>query len=147
MYKLLIYVMFLHFVADFLLQSREMGQKKSVEFKWLAKHLSIQYLVMYFGLVLFIGPVAACKLSLLNTLVHGLIDWNIWKLYKLSAHFRIMREIETLEIDDEHDAIRKEAYNNKVNNWKYWDDHLFYTTIGFDQFLHMTTLAVLLWKL
>jgi len=57
---------------------------------------------------------AAC-----NALIHMLIDKNIWTIYKY---------------------IRRDE-NKKT--FKYWEDHLFYSTIGFDQLLHIATLIFL----
>ena len=114
-----------HFIADFLLQSREMGQKKSQYFKWLVDHLSIQYLVMLFFMLIITdwNWLISTTFSLLNALIHGIIDWYIWKAYKLHA-IRIIRR----------DKI-------KVRDFKYWEDYLFYTTIGFDQLLHYATIV------
>lgn len=114
-----------HFMADFVFQSREMGQKKSQYFKWLMGHLFIQYFVM---LVFVLGVTGgdwkiATLFSLSNALIHGIIDWYIWKLYKLHA-IRIIKR----------DRI-------KVKDFKYWEDHVFYTTIGFDQLLHTVTIV------
>ena len=115
----LVSLFFLHFVADFLLQSRKMGKEKSEKFPVLLQHLSIQFIV--FSVFTF-----NLKFALLNTLVHGIIDWNIWKFYKYTVYFR-------------DKTATKET-------WKYWEDHIFYTIIGLDQYLHSLTLIVL-WKL
>lgn len=124
----------LHFVADFLMQSREMGQKKSSEVKWLLKHLGIQFGVFFVGLTLFVGPTLALGYAVLNALIHGLIDWHIWRLYKAWTHYRLNKGIGTpKEI--------KEWQDNE--EFHYWDDHWFYTTIGLDQFLHGVTLIIL----
>jgi len=128
---LFILSLWLHFIADFLLQSREMGQKKSYELKWLNKHLSIQFFVMFLGLLPFTGYHIAILFAFYNSCIHGVIDWYIWRGYKASVWLR----------------NRKYGHNKEqlASTWKYWEDHLFYTTIGFDQALHITTLA-LLWK-
>lgn len=170
---LLAYMMVLHFVADFILQSREMGQKKSVEFKWLVHHLWIQYMIFLAGLFMFFSVAAmfsaswyffaltptqiislASKFALYNAVIHGIIDWNIWKFYKLSAHKRIIKQIreaykvkfgEDTAVDDKTLIVvtAPEMYQEKVKNWQYWEDHLFYTTIGFDQMLHALTIIAL----
>ncbi len=125
----------LHFIADFPLQSREMGQKKSSELSWLGKHLEIQFVVSmavltitfllgYSSMTLLIYPV-------LNTLVHGIIDWNIWKAYKWSVYYRLSKQDSGYSIE------------LRGREWKYWEDHLFYTTIGFDQLLHGLTIIFL----
>lgn len=131
----IIYLCFVHFIADFVCQSREMGQKKSVEFSWLAKHLIIQHMYFSIGLAPILG-LKALVFASLNAAIHGVIDWNIWKLYKLNVLWRL--GISHMN----QDAPQVKALRD---TWKYWEDHLFYTTIGLDQFLHISTL-VLLWE-
>lgn len=118
MEKLLLAIL-IHFVADFVLQSRAMGKGKSNNILWLLAHLAIQYGAFYY----FFGH----NFALANAVIHGMIDWNIWKLYKWSVKLRNPR----MSIEDAQD-------------YRYWDDHLFYTTIGLDQMLHMGTLIILL---
>ncbi len=130
----------LHFIADFILQPREMGKKKSTEWRWLAAHLSIQFVIF-----LFVG----WKFALENAIIHGVIDWNVWRLYKLYAHMSIEKSVSVeycAKLLDDHmmtQEERKTLYDSKVIGWQYWEDHLFYTTIGFDQLLHMLTLYYL----
>lgn len=136
---LLIWLMVLHFVADFILQSREMGKKKSSELKWLAYHLAIQFTV--FCLV-------GWKFALANALIHGVIDWHIWKGYKIIAHYRLMRRADLSSwmngnLNIPHEVRRAEKYGELLKDFQYWEDHWFYTTIGFDQLLHMSTLVIL----
>ncbi|NVM46737.1 MAG: DUF3307 domain-containing protein [Candidatus Lokiarchaeota archaeon] len=104
-----------HFVADFILQSREMGQKKSSSIKWLSLHISIIFICFLpFGL----------EFALYNALIHAIIDGSIWNLYKYSVYKR-------------DKTATKET-------WKYYEDHWFYTTIGLDQFLHAATIVLLM---
>lgn len=107
-----------HFVADFLLQSREMGKKKSSELHWLLGHLAIQLLAFFIVLLPFTEW--AFVFALLNATIHGVIDWNIWRLYKLSV-------------------VRRFPDVNPAT-YQYWEDHWFYATIGLDQLLHGLTL-------
>lgn len=144
----MISLIILHFIADFLLQSREMGKNKSSDWGYLTLHLLIQYIVFL--------PVLGVTWSLINALVHGLIDRNIWNIYKMWALNKINHEV-----DVAHDLALLNAKVNPVDfsfnpewknikreelikSFKYWEDHMFYTTIGFDQMLHMITL-VLIW--
>jgi hypothetical protein len=138
MWKVLVWLFFLHFVADFLLQSRSMGKNKSVYPLVLFQHLGIQFSIVFFGLIPFVGLKKAFLLSLANAVVHGVIDWNIWRGYK----YFVMRRI--------YAAGPSSTENNPAHplcdakgGWTYWEDHWFYATIGLDQFLHMTTLTVL----
>lgn len=144
-YMITVYCLFLHLVADFFLQSREMGKKKSSEWRWLALHLLIQFAVMMFGLGIatFFTDISLkgfLLLPILNTVIHGVIDWNIWKLYKYSVYRRLLKKVIST-------GARKDQYEAGVashaKNWQYWEDHWFYTTIGVDQFLHAATLVLL----
>ena len=134
---LLLWAMYLHFVADFLLQSREMGQKKSSELKWLLAHVGIQFLVLFLGLWLLLPRDIALLLSGANALIHGTIDWFIWKGYKKFVERRLYEE--------GPDNNNNPAHNLWQNGeWQYWKDSWFYTTIGFDQMLHVMTLILIL---
>ena len=112
-----------HFLGDFILQSREMGKKKSNLFQepwWLFGH----------GFIIFLTTVV-CLLphkidfainlqgSLISALLHMLIDSCTWNIYKW--------------------VRRKED----PATFKYWEDHHFYITIGGDQMLHMLTLLII----
>lgn len=112
-----------HFVADFLLQSREMGKKKSSELEWLAAHCSIHLGLFTLILTLFFGFWSALAFSLLNALIHGAIDWYIWRGYKYTVHERFP------------DATPE--------TFKFWEDSWFFHTIGLDQLLHGLTLVTL----
>lgn len=113
--KLLILAFITHFIADFLLQSREMGKNKSSNYKFLSQHIGIIFVCFLpFGL----------KFAAANALIHAIIDKNIWNLYKLY-------------VVSLYESERDAAYH------EYWEDHWFYATIGFDQLLHALTLIVL----
>lgn len=159
----LIYLLFLHFVADFLLQSRKMGERKSTDKRWLLAHLSIQFLVFFVGVfALFIyntfsfwqpgaaleyikfGTVLALLFSGANAIVHGIIDWNIWRLYKFFTYRRLLHISRnpvsmTLRPGEENPVLLKIL----IKDFEYWKDHWFYATIGLDQFLHAATLLLL----
>ena len=142
---IIVYLLIVHFVADFLLQSREMGVNKSSNWKYLGQHISIIALAFLpFG----------WKFALANALVHAVIDKFIWNLYKLSAHLRIKSNVEVMKswwvgIQEEPPGpstiqdYQRSCYQVEVQNWKYWEDHWFYSSIGFDQLLHGITLVLL----
>ena len=121
-----------HYVADFLLQSRDMGKKKSSEPRYLFAHLFIQFMLFW--------PVAGFKFALMNAAIHGVIDWNIWRGYKYYAYKRIAAEAAKFNLSGD-DRAKWIAESGK--NWQYWEDHWFYSTIGFDQLLHALTITFL----
>lgn len=118
-----------HFIADFLLQPRWMGTQKSSKLHVLFLHCMIQLLTVFAFLQFGAGTKLAAQAALANTVVHGVIDWYIWNVYKFSVVVR--------NPDTHPDELKKE--------WKYWDDHWFYATIGFDQMLHSLTLIAVYW--
>lgn len=134
-------LLILHFIADGLLQSREMGKKKSQEFKWLAKHLLIQLTVFFTALCLFgVSPLHALYFSLANAGIHGVIDWNIWRGYKLHAYYKIVRE---LNADPEMGPATPAKIKYRSTTFQYWEDPWFFHTILFDQMLHGLTYVYL----
>ncbi len=131
---LYVYMFFLHFLADFVLQSREMGEKKSSSVNWLFAHVAIQWITFFVGLNFVINPVMAYQIASINALIHGIIDWNIWKLYKAIVYRRLQRMF-----PDE------ERFEYESVHYEYWKDKGFYTTIGLDQALHYSTIVLVIW--
>ena len=139
---LLAYMMVIHFVADFLLQSREMG-KKSIYFKVLLQHIGIQFAMFALLLTPFLGLKMAIVFALCNSAVHGVIDWYIWKGYKLMVFKRIYDD----EGNDYIPGVSKSGPNHSLmsdsKEWRFWEDHWFFATIGLDQLLHTVTIIIL----
>jgi hypothetical protein len=116
------YLLFLHFVSDFILQTRYMATNKSIRVSVLLEHLAIIGLTFVIGLSPLTGLLRATAYTGINIVIHGLIDWNIWNVYK----YWVGRRLGTKRLD----------------GFRYWEDHLFYVTIGFDQLLHALTLVL-----
>jgi hypothetical protein len=76
----------------------------------------------------------AYQVASFNASIHGLIDAYIWNLYK----WQVMKRLKALGLDDERLEFEK-------NNFEYWKDKGFYTTIGLDQFLHHATIVLVVW--
>lgn len=109
-----------HVIFDFLLQSRTTAKNKSSNIKYLFGHLfTIMFGIMLTGL--FFKSMSQTNLflfALSNTIVHGIIDWNIWNLYKYSVVKRF-----------------PEVADGKIK-FEYWEDSWFYNFIALDQLLH-----------
>lgn len=118
---LLIKLFIVHFFADFILQSRTMAHNKSSHLGWLSLHLIIQFLAFW-------AVTWSWEFALVNAIIHGVVDWNIWRLYKASVYLR---------------ANRMEPKRVPTADFKYWEDGMFYWFIGLDQMLHGITLIVL----
>jgi hypothetical protein len=104
----------IHFIADFLLQRREVGQKKSSSLVHLAEHIIIIFLCFL--------PFGA-EFAICNAIVHMLIDACTWNAYKYSVVKR---------------------FPKADKSFPYWTAHWFYVTIGLDQLLHALTIIILL---
>ena len=120
----IITLMFLHGLFDFLLQDRETAKKKSSNFKYLLGHLFILYhgLLIWSALFGNLGFKNSLLFALTNTILHGIIDWNLWSLYKLS----VVRRFKEADI-----------------TFQYWEDSWFYNFIMLDQLLHGICYVVL----
>lgn len=133
--KLILTVFLLHYLADWILQSPKMGREKSSKFKVLCTHILIIFITLFLGTLYFLNPLQALYLSLINALTHAIIDWNIWRLYRITVYLRHRKEIKDMGKD------RAIAYLQR--HWKYWLDPVFGHFLGFDQLLHFIILYLL----
>lgn len=105
-----IYILFSHFVADFLFQNDKMGNNKGKSIKWLSIHVATYTTVLY---LLMLIPFHAFGTDLLKWVVlNGAIHWCVdFCTSKITGYF----------------------YSKQKYRW-------FFHTIGLDQFLHGATL-------
>lgn len=106
-----------HFIFDFLLQSRTTAKNKSSNMRYLLGHLfCIMFGILLAGMFFeSMTPSQVFKFALINTILHGLIDWNIWNVYKLTVIKR---------------------FPVATDKFEFWEDSWFYAFIGLDQLLH-----------
>lgn len=123
----IVVVFILHYLADWVLQSPQMGREKSSKLKVLAQHISIIFLVPALGMLFFLDPYLSFKLAAVNALTHAVIDWNIWRLYRVTVWLR--------NRDTPPEELSK--------NYKYWLDPVFGYFLGADQLLHFIILYLL----
>lgn len=123
------WILCLHYIADYLFQTPEMGRQKSEKLKVLFKHCLIHFGVFAVGM-LDLGIGVALMFALITAILHGIIDWFLWRGYKQSVLLR-------------NPGIPLEVLKRE---WRYWEDPWFIKTIGFDQLLHGLCL-VGLWNL
>lgn len=103
----IIYILFLHFVGDFVCQTNEQAKNKSKDNWALTEHVVNYYIVFILGLLFSNNPFLGVFL-IINTVSHFIIDYFTSRLNtKLLV------------------AARK---NDNYHN--------FFVSIGFDQFLH-----------
>ena len=111
----LIIVYFLHWVGDFVLQTREMAENKCQSIKWLTLH------VLVYSLTVSV-PVAA--------LFGSLFHWKALTWFGANFFFHWLTDFTT---------SKASAYFYQKGDTK-----SFFTVIGFDQFIHAATLIMLL---
>jgi len=98
------YGLFCHFVADFLCQTRKMGENKSKDINILVHHVVVYTLVLFMMLTIPLGIELAARIAGINGGAHLVIDFI---------------------------TSRITSYLYKENKI-----HSFWSTIGFDQYLH-----------
>lgn len=155
-----VWLMLLHLVADFFLQSREMGKNKSSSFKWLSLHCLTHFLVFGFFYplpVILLGIWAGQYVSVLqsipslfflsfvfafaNAFLHMIVDACTWNAYKLGVYLSYRKELIDSDAILEGKQLHKAAKGMALMH-KYQNDPWFYHTIGIDQFLHVVCIGL-----
>lgn len=116
---MIIYILFWHWVADFVAQTQEMALNKSKSLYWLSRHVESYATFLMIGSI----PILAYGLYsdshyafpiiyyiTFNAIMHWLTDFVT---SKLTSHY-----------------------------WSKKDTHKFFVVVGFDQFIHATTLIL-----
>jgi len=133
--KLVLATFLLHFIADWVLQSPKMGREKSSKFIVLCQHISIIFGVIFIGTLPFLDLRTAAIFSGLNALAHAVVDWNIWRFYRVTVYFRNKKMFK--------EKGKRETVKYLQKNFKYWLDPVFGYFLGFDQLIHYVILYVI----
>ena len=137
----LIILFVVHFLSDFVLQTRSMGKKKSEDVSILTLHFLVILIAFFFaGIFIFREWVVPGEQALILAGaiagIHSLQDWFIWRGYKNIVKIRLMNKF-----SGGHTSTR--YVRDRLNDWEYWEDKLFYDTIGLDQLLHYVTITLI----
>lgn len=118
---LVIWLWFVHWVADFILQTSEQAAGKSTSNVWLTKHVVTYTAVIALGVMLYdvVTPVPNRPLAGVFVYLNGALHWT-------TDYFT-------------------SRYNARM--WKEGRVHDFFVGVGFDQFIHLTTLVLTAWWL
>lgn len=73
--KIFIIILFIHFIADFALQTHEQAMKKSSNEKYLFYHVLIYSLTWFLVIILFAGFKIALMFSVITFIFHFLTDY------------------------------------------------------------------------
>jgi len=117
--NLVYWVIFLHFLSDWILQPRKVAKRKSSSIKWMLKHIVVIHVT--FAILAYFAHVPQ-YLVLLNSVLHFGIDRIIWNAYK------------KIRVGDDY----PQEYLDK-NKWA--EDYWYFFTIAVDQMLHLCILA------
>lgn len=112
-YQILL-ILFIHWIADFVLQTKSMGTLKSSSLYWLTLHV-ITYTTVWFiaGRIFGFGLIPVIKFSIVTFIIHWITD------FFTSRWTKSLRE-----------------------NEKYYNFLGFFTVIGLDQWLHYVQLIL-----
>lgn len=72
--ELILYVLFLHWLGDFVFQTDAMAKNKSTSWMWLCHHITAYQTVLFVGLVPVLGWKVAGVYALANGGLHFLVD-------------------------------------------------------------------------
>lgn len=71
---LIIYILFIHFIGDFVLQTNEMATQKSTSMAWLTLHIEAYASAMFVLTLPVLGFSNAIIYTIVNSLAHFLVD-------------------------------------------------------------------------
>jgi hypothetical protein len=123
---LTVYVLFLHFLADFVFQTDSIAKRKSKEWSALAEHIYVYTLIIFGGL--FIQQVILNEFH--PDFVPDCFVWSAkWAAINGAVHFCV------------------DAVTSRINArlWAQGRVHAFFVGVGADQFIHAATLILTLW--
>jgi hypothetical protein len=123
----IILILFLHFVSDFVLQSRDMGRKKGKNLYWLTTHVFVYSLSFTFLWFLLTKP--------LNNPYNEVIMFFslVFSTHWITDYF-------TSKLSGGFYLKMNESKSVKTKNFYEW---LFWLIIGFDQFIHIASLILI----
>lgn len=113
-------IIIIHFVSDWMLQPRSVARRKSSSWAWMLKHLLV---ILPATMILFLlgGLLWWLWLAILYTVLHGIQDKYIWRIYEWSAG----------------------PYTPEyLSHNKFAEDYWWYFMIAVDQIIH---LLILFW--
>jgi hypothetical protein len=118
----LISILSIHFIADFIFQTRNMGKNKGKNIYWLLTHVLVYTTITIFGWALLIDSVDILYLFLLTFSTHFATDFITSKV----SGYCYIKSLET----------KHNNYKSSKWEWRFW------STIGFDQLIHSITLIL-----
>lgn len=120
-------IIFMHFLADFYLQTDEQAVNKSKSIKYLLSHTFIYSVFMCLTMMLMLDPLKALLFGLITFILHTLTDFITSRVNK----YLLPKEVSySLKLYKEKENINFTHFPEGRNY------HNFFLGIGFDQMLH-----------
>lgn len=120
MKSVVLLLVFSHFLGDWWLQSRRIAETKSKDFLVLLVHVAIVTVILIPAAAFALPASQILGALLYNAIAHGLIDWNLWRVYLY---------------------LRGESAFEDYVRMRH--DYKFYSTIALDQTLHLLILFLI----
>jgi hypothetical protein len=136
----LIAILALHFVADFLLQSRKMGRNKGKSIMWLSMHVGV-YLIALLSVGLLFGHYVTDNMVLVfeYCLLNGILHWVTDYCTSKASGFCYLKMTQKVDCDNTlAPHVKRELNEKRKSRW----EKAFWSVIGFDQFLHAFALLI-----
>ena len=121
---LFIYILCLHYVADFIFQPYDLSVKKSESYTALFSHVTIYACTIYIGLLLVVDLECALKFAGLNFIFHFLVDWATSRVISGNSSRLVL------------DPDVTKPIHKRLNLWGPIG------LLGFDQLLHQLLLLI-----
>ena len=121
-FSIILYILFAHFVSDFVMQTHEMATQKSTSIKWLTRH------IISYGFGLFILSVVFVIISILCG--NNCIEYTPRILLYIGLNMGL------------HWVTDYFTSKETSRLWGLKKVHDFFVMIGFDQFLHQASLLI-----
>lgn len=124
----IIVIMFIHWLGDFPMQSDEMAKGKSSSWKYLIQHTSVYssmfvaFAIFYLGII----PFETYNVDTLTWLRQFCTNVTLFTIVTFTLH------------------TFQDYITSRINKyfWNKGQVHNFFTSVGFDQFLHLSQLLI-----
>ena len=122
-------MIFAHFIADFVFQTRQMGENKSHSMWWLSVHVHTYIVVLTVFMAFILTPIQLLLYSTLNFWLHFATDFSTSRITSYFYKKAEGERVDAMHSNNKEDKIKHE------NGRKKWMS-FFWLTIGSDQTIH-----------
>jgi len=80
--QIFIFILLIHFLADFGLQTHEQANNKSSSWKWLLYHTGVYSAVWFIATLIFLTPFKAFEFAFITWCTHTIVDYSTSRIGK-----------------------------------------------------------------